>query len=131
MSTAPTPPRSLIPTHDVGSATEAVSPPARQRIRSIDALRGLVMLLMLVDHVREFFFIHAQVADPMDVAETSPGLFFSRLAAHLCAPVFAALTGLGAWLYGQARTGGPGRARSASGFLFKRGLFLIGLELTL
>ena len=53
-------------------------------------------------------------------------MFFTRLSAHLCAPVFVALTGLGAWLYG-ARQGG---AASASGFLFKRGLFLVLLELT-
>ena len=96
------------------------------RIQSIDALRGLVILLMLVDHTREFFFIHAQVSDPMDVGTTAPALFFTRLAAHLCAPVFVALTGLGAWLYGSKKGG----AAAASGFLFKRGLFLVLLELT-
>lgn len=100
--------------------------PSRTRIQSIDALRGLVILLMLVDHAREFFFIHAQVSDPMDVTTTDPALFFTRLSAHLCAPVFVALTGLGAWLYG-AKQGG---AASASGFLFKRGLFLVVLEMT-
>jgi uncharacterized membrane protein len=97
------------------------------RIQSIDALRGLVMLLMLVDHAREFFFIHAQVSDPMDVTATAPALFFTRLTAHLCAPVFVALTGLSAWLYASKKGGAP----AASAFLFKRGLFLIGLELTL
>lgn len=107
----------------------ALSPPLSKtgRITSIDALRGLVMLLMLVDHAREFFFIHAQVSDPMDLATTEPALFFTRLTAHLCAPVFVALTGLSAWLYG-ARAGG---AKAASGFLFRRGLFLVALELTL
>ncbi|MNS69158.1 hypothetical protein D3C72_1024640 [compost metagenome] len=97
------------------------------RIQSIDALRGLVMLLMLVDHAREFFFIHAQVSDPMDVTATSPALFFTRLTAHLCAPIFVALTGLSAWLYASRKGGAP----AASAFLFKRGLFLIVLELTL
>lgn len=97
------------------------------RIQSIDALRGLVILLMLVDHAREFFFIHAQVSDPMDVTATSPALFFTRLTAHLCAPVFVALTGLSAWLYASKKGGAP----AASAFLFKRGLFLIVLELTL
>lgn len=97
------------------------------RIQSIDALRGLVMLLMLVDHAREFFFIHAQVADPMDVTTTAPALFLTRLTAHLCAPVFVALTGVSAWLYASKKGGAP----AASAFLFKRGLFLIGLELTL
>jgi uncharacterized membrane protein len=100
------------------------------RIRSIDALRGLVILLMLVDHAREFFFIHAQVSDPMDVSATTPGLFFTRLSAHLCAPVFVALTGLGAWLYADKTAAGGNRARAASGFLLKRGLFLVALELT-
>jgi len=97
------------------------------RIQSIDALRGLVILLMLVDHAREFFFIHAQVSDPMDVTATSPALFFTRLTAHLCAPVFVALTGMSAWLYASKKGGAP----AASAFLFKRGLFLIVLELTL
>lgn len=96
------------------------------RIRSIDALRGLVILLMLVDHAREFFFIHAQVSDPMNLETTSPALFFTRLSAHLCAPVFVALTGLGAWLYGSKQGG----AKAASSFLLKRGLFLVVLELT-
>jgi uncharacterized membrane protein len=105
------------------------------RIRSIDALRGLVILLMLVDHAREFFFIHAQVSDPMNVETTSPALFFTRLSAHLCAPVFVALTGLGAWLYGNKQATGANGAqisgpRAASEFLLKRGLFLVVLELT-
>jgi len=108
------------------AAFRAPAASQRSRIGSIDALRGLVILLMLVDHTREFFFLHAQVGDPMDVATTEPALFFTRLAAHLCAPVFVALTGLAAWLYGDAK-GGPGHA---SAFLFKRGLFLVVLEWT-
>lgn len=107
-------------------ASPSVATPS-VRILSIDALRGLVILLMLVDHAREFFFIHAQVSDPMDVTATSPALFFTRLTAHLCAPVFVALTGLSAWLYASKKGGAP----AASAFLFKRGLFLIVLELTL
>lgn len=101
-------------------------PSSRSRIESIDALRGLVILLMLVDHTREFFFLHAQVSDPMDVATTSPALFVTRLAAHLCAPVFVALTGLAAFLYGDAK----GNPNAASPSLFKRGLFLVALEWT-
>lgn len=112
------------------AARPALSPlsvsPSRSRIQSIDALRGLVILLMLVDHTREFFFLHAQVSDPMDVETTSPALFATRLAAHLCAPVFVALTGLAAFLYGNAKND----PRAASAFLFKRGLFLVALECT-
>ncbi|QXG35012.1 DUF1624 domain-containing protein [Pseudomonas viridiflava] len=109
--------------------TTAVHPsraPA-SRLRSIDALRGLIILFMLLDHVRETFFLHRQVLDPMEVASTEPELFFSRLLAHLCAPLFVLLTGLSAYLYGEKYSG---RA-DVSAFLLKRGLFLIALEFTL
>ncbi|WXH29233.1 hypothetical protein WA016_03184 [Myxococcus stipitatus] len=105
---------------------EGVAAPRDPRVVGIDALRGLVMVLMLVDHAREFFFLHAQVSDPMALPATHPSLFFTRLSAHLCAPSFILLTGIAAWLYGQ-RHGG---LRAASGFLFKRGLFLVVLEFT-
>ena len=94
------------------------------RLQSIDALRGLVILIMLLDHVRETFYLHMQVSDPMDVAQTDPALFFSRTLAHLCAPVFVLLTGLAAFLYGTKH---DSRA-AVSGFLFKRGLFLVVLD---
>ena len=99
----------------------------RTRIGSIDALRGLVMLLMLVDHVREFFYLHAQVGDPVDLAATPPDLFLTRAASHICAPVFLLLTGLSASLYGQKH----GDRAATSAFLLKRGLLLILLEITL
>lgn len=102
------------------------TPPA-SRLPSIDALRGLVILFMLLDHVRETFYLHMQVADPMDVSQTDPALYFSRTLAHLCAPVFIFLTGLSAFLYGERH---EGRA-AVSSFLFKRGLFLVVLEITL
>lgn len=90
------------------------------------------MLLMLLDHVRETFFMHAQVADPMSMDTTPPGLFFTRWLAHFCAPTFILLTGISAYLYGvrQASLGACAR-RSTSLFLLKRGLVLIYLELTL
>lgn len=97
------------------------------RLHSIDALRGLVILFMLLDHVRETFYLHLQVGDPMDVGQTEPALFASRTLAHLCAPVFVFLTGLSACLYGEKQ---QDRA-STSAFLFKRGLFLVVLEFTL
>lgn len=98
---------------------------AGRRVASIDALRGLVMLLMLVDHVRETVYLHAQVGDPVDPATTPAGLFFTRSLSHICAPVFIALTGLGAWLHGATRT-----PRETSVFLLERGAFLVALELT-
>ncbi|WP_321860848.1 DUF1624 domain-containing protein [Pseudomonas paraveronii] len=99
----------------------------RQRLLSIDALRGLVILIMLLDHVRETFLLHRQVSDPMSIDSTEPALFISRTLAHVCAPVFVLLTGLSAWLYGQKYQG----RRDVSAFLFKRGLFLIVLEFSL
>ena len=99
----------------------------RSRITSIDALRGLVMIIMLLDHVRETLYLHLQVTDPMTVPGTAPEVFFSRLAAHFCAPTFVFLTGLSAWLYANPRSGEP---RPVRGFLLKRGLLLIALELT-
>jgi len=95
------------------------------RMLAIDALRGFVMLLMLVDHVRETFLLHRQVSDPIDALSVTPDLFFTRLLSTLCAPVFIFLTGLSAWLYSQKHTAGE-----TSVFLFKRGLFLVVLELT-
>lgn len=96
------------------------------RLTSIDQLRGTVIVLMLLDHVRETFYLHAQVADPMVVDQVEPALFVSRLLAHLCAPVFVLLTGLSAWLYASGK---PDGRRAASAFLLKRGLFLVVLEL--
>jgi uncharacterized membrane protein len=63
----------------------------------------------------------------MDLATTEPMVFFTRIAAHFCAPMFVFLTGLGAWLYANPANGAP---RSATGFLVKRGLLLVVLEVT-
>ncbi|TKY82884.1 DUF1624 domain-containing protein [Pectobacterium polonicum] len=98
-----------------------------QRLIAIDALRGLVMVLMLLDHVRETFYLHLQLADPIDVASTDPMLFINRTLAHLCAPVFVFLTGLSAALYHQKVQD----RRQTALFLFQRGLILIVLEITL
>jgi len=104
---------------------------ARTRLLSIDALRGLVMVIMLLDHVRDTVYLHRQVPDPLVAGETPVDLFVSRLLAHICAPVFIFLTGLSAYLYAHSHIhqGDNGRA-AASAFLFKRGLFLVFLELT-
>ena len=96
------------------------------RLTSIDQLRGTVIVLMLLDHVRETFYMHQQVGDPMVIDQVEPALFVSRLLAHLCAPVFVLLTGLSAWLYASGK---PDGRRAASAFLLKRGLFLVVLEL--
>jgi uncharacterized membrane protein len=112
------------------TATPTATPAAKHaaRIGAIDLMRGLVMLFMLVDHVREAFYAHLQVGDPVDALSTAPTLYFTRLSAHLCAPVFVFLTGLGGWLYANPPSGPP---RSPAGFLFKRGLLLLLLEVTI
>jgi uncharacterized membrane protein len=110
------------------AATAALSPAAQQirtRIAVIDVLRGLIMLIMLFDHVREAIYLHMPVTDPLTVTATEPMLFFTRTAAHFCAPMFVFLTGLGAWLYAHPAAG----PRDATGFLVKRGLLLVFLEL--
>lgn len=95
------------------------------RLASIDALRGLVMVLMALDHTRDFFSNYS--GNPVDPATTTTALFVTRWITHLCAPVFVFLAGTGAFLYGQR-----GRStRELSGFLASRGLWLILLELTL
>jgi len=96
---------------------------ARTRLKSIDALRGFVMVVMLLDHVRENWFLYMQVSDPVDALTTSPGLFFTRLASTICAPVFIVLTGLSAYLYNRSH--GP---RDTAAFLVKRGLFLMAVD---
>ena len=99
---------------------------ARTRLLAIDALRGLVMVFMLVDHVREIVYAHHAVSDPMNALTIEPALFFTRITSQICAPIFVALTGLSAYLYGQSHS-----QRETSVFLLKRGLFLIALEFTL
>lgn len=94
------------------------------RISSIDILRGLVMIIMALDHVRDFFHISAMTEDPTNPATTTPLLFFTRWITHYCAPVFVFLSGTSAFLSGQKKT-----KKELSSFLFKRGLFLIVLEI--
>jgi uncharacterized membrane protein len=95
----------------------------RVRIESVDLVRGIIMILMALDHVRDFF--GALGANPTDLATTTPGLFLTRWITHICAPVFFLLTGTGAWFSGRRRSRN-GLAR----FLVTRGLWLILLELT-
>jgi len=81
---------------------------------------------MLFDHVRETFYLHQQVSDPVDVVTTAFPLFFSRLPDHICATVFVFLTGVSAALYGMKVRS----TRDVSGYLFRRGVLLVVLEAT-
>jgi uncharacterized membrane protein len=101
------------------------SPDFKPRFDSIDLLRGLVMVLMALDHVRDYF---SNVRfDPLDLSQTSVQLFLTRWITHYCAPVFIFLAGTGAFL-----SMGRGKSKKdVSKFLLSRGLWLIFLEFTL
>ncbi|HSE28635.1 MAG TPA: heparan-alpha-glucosaminide N-acetyltransferase domain-containing protein [Gemmatimonadales bacterium] len=93
------------------------------RLPSIDILRGAVMAIMLVDHVRAY--LTDLRFDPTDLARTSAPLFLTRWITHFCAPVFILLAGMSAWLAGRRRT-----RRELSVFLLTRGLWLVAVEFT-
>ena len=93
------------------------------RITSIDILRGLVMIIMALDHTRDFFHITAFTDDPLNLATTTVPLYFTRWVTHYCAPIFVFLSGTSAYLASKSRT-----PPEASIFLIKRGLWLVFIE---
>lgn len=97
------------------------------RITSIDLLRGLVMVIMALDHVRMYFGFGTWYSSPTDPAATTPGLFFTRWITHFCAPVFVFLAGTSAFLRGTKH---PGASQTAL-FLFTRGVWLVVVELVI
>jgi uncharacterized membrane protein len=101
-----------------------LSPSRRTRDHSIDLLRGLVMVVMVLDHVRDFST--SRDFDPTDPDKTTLALFFTRWITHFCAPVFMLLAGAGAGISSVRGKDNPQLAR----FLLSRGLWLVFLELT-
>jgi uncharacterized membrane protein len=96
----------------------------RARIEPVDVVRGVIMIIMALDHTRDFFGIPGQ--NPTDLATATPALFLTRWITHFCAPVFFLLTGTGAYLSLRRKSRG-----ALSQFLLTRGLWLIFLEVTL
>src|SRR5262245_22278614 len=91
--------------------------PRAPRLRSLDVVRGLVMVLMAVDHVRVYSGVPA--------GGPTPGIFFTRWITHFCAPAFVFFAGTAAFLHGRSR----GDTRQLAGYLAWRGLLLVVLEL--
>jgi uncharacterized membrane protein len=98
----------------------------KQRIYSIDLLRGFVMMIMLIDHTREFVHAGAMQFDPTDLSKTNVAVFFTRWITHYCAPIFVFLAGTSIFLQ---KLNGKSNAE-LSRFLWTRGLWLVILEFT-
>lgn len=101
-------------------------PPPQARISNIDFLRGLVMIIMALDHTRDFFHETAFTEDPLNLQTTTPALFITRWITHLCAPTFIFLSGTSAYLQSLRK---PKNVLSA--FLIKRGFWLVLVEVTI
>lgn len=101
--------------------------PGRRRIDSIDLVRGIVMVIMMLDHTRDFVHNAVYQFDPTDPTHTNLALFFTRWITHFCAPVFVFLAGTGAYLqFARGKSKGE-----LSRFLLTRGIWLIVLEVTI
>lgn len=115
----------VIKTHPASATPSSGTVVARPRLDSLDLLRGLIMVIMALDHVRDYF--SGDTLSPENLSKTTPALFFTRWITHFCAPVFVCLAGTSAYLYGAR-----GRTKwELSHFLWTRGLWLIVLEWTL
>jgi uncharacterized membrane protein len=110
-----------------GIHSQSPAPIRRPRLDSVDLLRGIVMVIMLLDHTRDFTHWAVAEFDPTNIERTYPALFFTRWITHFCAPLFVFLAGTGSYLQLSR-----GRSKEElSRFLMKRGLWLIVLEFTI
>jgi uncharacterized membrane protein len=111
----------------VTSAIPAQSAPT-PRLGSVDALRGAIMILMAIDHIRDYVTRSAQQFLPTDLTRTTPTIFFTRWITHFCAPVFVLTAGLGAYFW---MSRGHHSKGELSKLLITRGVWLIILEVTI
>ena len=98
----------------------------KPRIQSIDLLKGLVMVIMALDHVRDYFHYSAFYFDPADPTQSTLPIFFTRFITHFCAPTFCFLAGTSAFMVGKRKS-----KSELSSFLLKRGLWLVFIEMTI
>ncbi|MBL7817878.1 MAG: DUF1624 domain-containing protein [Saprospiraceae bacterium] len=98
-----------------------------KRSTSIDFVRGLVMIVMALDHVRDLIHITATTEDPTNLTTTTPALFFTRWITHLCAPTFVFLAGTSAFLSLKSKN----NLKESRRFLFTRGVWLFILNFTI
>lgn len=96
------------------------------RIKSIDTVRGIVMVIMALDHVRDLIHANPLGQNPTDMATTTPALFMTRWITHLCAPTFVFLSGTSAYLSMRGHNFEENRW-----FLFTRGLWLVFFNFTI
>ncbi len=101
---------------------------AAPRIQSVDAVRGAIMMLMAIDHIRDYVARTAQQFLPNDLTRTTPAIFLTRWITHFCAPVFMLTAGLGAYFW---MTRGHHSKGELSRLLVSRGIWLIVLEVTI
>ena len=117
---------SAVVTADVEPAAARAQTVTAARVLSVDLLRGLVMVIMTIDHTRDFVHSAAMAFPPEDLTKTTAAIFLTRWITHVCAPTFMFCAGLGAWFrLERGRT-----VADLSGFLWTRGLWLIVLEFT-
>ena len=98
----------------------------KQRIKTIDLLKGLVIVIMAIDHVRDYFHYSSYFFDATDPTLTTIPLFFTRFITNFCAPAFSFLAGVSAFMVGQRKS-----PKELSIFLLKRGLWLVFVELVI